>query len=268
MRAVHGKPGIRGRAMRSERLPPSAMRTRRWASRPRRPRSARPLPPPLSPFSYADLAAGESIRIDLGSGLGVTPGRKEGSDSTSSSGFHIEGHDAKLLGRSTSSPVTRLFEGWTGHPLGRLALTDRPVPPARILFRRRSIWRVTAAPACAVRHPLYCAIHTVRAVGASHGASPPLAARISGSGFSARPPRRSRCTWCARAIQRAASWASLDVNGSVHVLGGVLVESGREGEGPAGTSPVGCASPTLGKPSFGWASTARDGGSLHWKPGR
>ena len=46
-------------------------------------------------------------------------------------------------------------------------------------------------------------------------------------------------------------WASTCATGSVHVVGGVHVESGVTGEGPAGTSREGDASPTLGKPS-GW----------------
>lgn len=76
-----------------------------------------------------NLAAGKSIRFILGSvgRAGVTQSRNEGSDPTSSRGLHIEGHNAKPLGRPRGPTVARLFEVWPGQPLGGNALTDRPV---------------------------------------------------------------------------------------------------------------------------------------------
>jgi hypothetical protein len=259
------------------------------------------------------------------------------------------------LGRSTSRQVARLFEGWTGQPLGGHAITDRP-------DRRLGFCFDDGASACGGGAGMRWAasVCIVQSTCASCRGKPWSKPSTCGSdertGFAVRPPCRSRCAWCERAIQRSRSWARLDVTGwvrmlggvhvkagrgggrpaglqsrsrcklacwaslfsvgqaqrvmaaastgsrvagtkrrpgasfvgcasrrwastcatgSVHVLCGVHVESGVTGEGPAGTSPVGDASPTLGKPLLGWASTARwmmgppwEAGSLGRRAGR
>ncbi len=166
----------------SERLPPSAMRARRWARTPRRPRCARPSHHHCPRFPTRTSLRASPSGSSWAPGLGGTPGRKEGSDSTSSSGLHFGRSQGPTVARSrafhieTGGAAVRGLDRTTPWwPCSR----GQARPAARILFRRRHLWRsaARAATAGAGRHPLYCAIHTVRAGGASHGASPPRAAR-------------------------------------------------------------------------------------------
>jgi len=270
-----GKPSMGSRASggercASERLPPSAMRARRWASTPRRPRWSRPallhcprFTTRTSKGTRTSLRASPSGSSRVrAAGPGSHRAERGGSDSTSSSDFHIGGHGARLrgvpmvqrwrgcwgaphrvrwrgLGRSTSHQVARLFEGWTGQSLGGLALADRP--DRRLGLR------------------LYCAIHCASCRG-KPWSKPSTCGSDQRTGFAVRPPRRSRCTWCERAIQRARSWARFDATGWVRILGGVHAKAGVLGRAmrQRATATISHASPALGKPLFGWASTGAD----------
>ncbi len=231
----------------SERLPPSAMRARRWASTPRRPRWARQSHRHCPRFTTRTSKETRTSLRASPSGSSRAPGLPGSGAHRAERRARIPRHQAastsgapmvqrwRGLGRSTSRQVARLFRGWTGQPLGGHAITDRPDRRLGFCFDndtssvRRRGQRRRALGGLGV----YCAT-TCASCRGKPWSKPSTRGSDERTGFAARPPRRSRCTWCERAIQRARSWASFDATGWVRVLGGVHIKAGRGGARPAG----------------------------------
>lgn len=164
VQAVHGKPGVRGRAMRQRATAPishASPALGKHTTATKVSATAEPTnQPPLSPFSYAhvegdaDLAAGESIRIIPGSRARGHTGQKGGL------GFHvIKRLPLQALPWSNGGPVSGAPHRirWRGcsragqdNPLvAMLARTCQTGGSDSV--STREIRRVAAAPACAGR---------------------------------------------------------------------------------------------------------------------